>query len=141
MSRLRMIKKGITYHCRKSLLFYKNELWKKKDNDSCFDVTMGSYDRAEICEFIGTYLLSQLCTIINKNDSGLYRDDGLMIQKYINGQQIDQLRKKIIKIFKEIGFQIDTEINLKIVDFLDITFNLISGSYKLYKKANNALLY
>ena len=64
-----------------------------------------------------------------------------MIQKYVNGQQIDQLHKKIIKIFKEIGFKIDIETNFKIVDFLDITFNLINGSYKPYKKPNDALLY
>ena len=64
-----------------------------------------------------------------------------MIQKYINGQQIDKLRKKITKIFKEIGFKIDIETNLKIVNFLDITFNLINGSYKPYKKPNDALLY
>ena len=72
---------------------------------------------------------------------GLYRDDGLMIQKYISGQQIDQLRKKVIKIFKKIGFKIDIETNLKIVDFLDITLNLINGSYKPYIKPNDALLY
>ena len=102
---LKSQEKIIIYHCRKSLLFYKNEPWKKEDSDSCFDVTMGSYDGAELCEFIGIYLLSQLCTIISKNDRGLYRDGGLRIKEYINGQQIDQLRKKIIKIFKEIGFK------------------------------------
>ena len=64
-----------------------------------------------------------------------------MIQKYINAQQIDKLRKKITKIFKEIGFKIDIETNLKIVNFLDITFNLINGSYKPYKKPNDAVLY
>ena len=64
-----------------------------------------------------------------------------MIQEYINGQQIDQLRKKIIKIFKEIGFKIDIETNLEIVNFLDMTFNLINGSYKPYKKPNATLLY
>ena len=64
-----------------------------------------------------------------------------MIQKDINGQQIDQLRRKIIKIFKEIGFKIGIETNLEIVDFLDITFNLINGSYKPYKKPNDVLLY
>ena len=115
------------------MLFYKNEPWKKKDSDSCFDITMGSYGGGELCEFIGMYLLSQLCTIINKNDCGIYRDDGLMIQEYINGQQIDQLRKKIIKIFKETGFKTDIETNLKIVNFLDMTFNLINVSYKPYK--------
>ena len=111
------------------MLFYKNEPWKKKDSDRCFDVTMGSYDGAELCEFIGIHLLSQLRITINKNDCGISKNDGLMIQEYINGQQTDQLRKKIIKIFKEIGLKIDIETNLKIFDFLDVTFNLINGSY------------
>ena len=97
---------------------------------------MGSYGGG----FIGIYLLSQLCTIISKNDCGIYRDDVLMIQEYINGQQIDQLRKKFVKIFKEIGFKIDIETNLKIVNFLDMTFNLIYGSYKHYKKPKDTLL-
>ena len=71
----------------------------------------------------------------------LYRDDGLMVQIYINDKQIDQLYKKIIKIFKEICFKTDIETNLKIVAFLDMTFNLINGSYKPYKKPNDTLLY
>ena len=50
-----------------------------------------------------------------------------MIQEYIYDKQIDQLRKKILEIFKEIGFKIDIETNLKIVHFLDMTFNLING--------------
>ena len=45
------------------------------------------------------------------------------------------------KNFKEIGFNTDTETNFKIVEFLDVTFNLINGSYKSYKKPNNTLLY
>ena len=65
----------------------------------------------------------------------------LWIQKYINGYQIDQLHKKFIKIFKEIGFKLDLETNLKIVGFLDMTFNLVNGSYKLYKKPNSILLF
>ena len=31
-------------HWRKSLLFTENEPWKKKRTESCFDVTMNSYD-------------------------------------------------------------------------------------------------
>ena len=62
---LRIIK-----HCRKSLLYNNFEPWKKKDTDSCFDVTMGSYDGAEVCEVVGIYLLSLLANIIDKNNSG-----------------------------------------------------------------------
>ena len=35
-------------HARKSLLFNKDEAWVKRDNESTFDVTMGSYDGAEV---------------------------------------------------------------------------------------------
>ena len=133
---LRIIK-----HCRKSLLFNENEAWKKKDTESCFDVTMGSFDGAEICESVGIYILHRLSTIIEKNDNGIYRDDGLLVLHNVNKQQIDRTRKNIIKLFKDIGFNIDIETNLKVVDFLDITFNLASGTYKPYKKPNDSLSY
>ena len=102
---------------------------------------MGSYDGAKLCEFIGTCLLEQLYTKINNNDCGLYKDDCLMIQEYINVQQIDQLRKKIRKIFKEIDFKTDIETNFKIADFLHVTVNMINSSYKSCKKPNDTLLY
>ena len=35
-----------------------------------------SYDRAEICELAGIYILSRLSNIIDNNDCGLYRADG-----------------------------------------------------------------
>ena len=47
-------------HCRKSL-YDKNEFWKKKNTDNCFDVTMRRYDVAEICElekFANLYFFS-----------------------------------------------------------------------------------
>ena len=64
-----------------------------------------------------------------------------MIQEHINCQQIDQLRKKIINVFKKTGFKIDIETKLKIANFLDLTFNLINGSQKLDKKPKDTLLY
>ena len=51
------------------------------------------------------------------------------------------MRKNIIKSFKDSGFAIDVETTLKIVDFLDITFNLNNGTYRPYKKPNDLLLY
>ena len=50
----------IINHCRKSLLFSDNKTWKKKSTDSCFDITMGSFDQAEICELVGLYVQSKL---------------------------------------------------------------------------------
>ena len=77
---------------------------------------MGSYDGAEL---VGIYILTRLATIIKKSDCGLYRDDGLVILRNVNGQQIDRTRKNI-KIFKHVGFSIDIETNSKVVDFLNI---------------------
>ena len=51
------------------------------------------------------------------------------------------MRKNIIKIFKDTGFAIDIETNLKIEDFLDISFNLNNGTYRPYKKPNDLLSY
>ena len=48
---------------------------------------MGSYDGAEICELVGIYTLSHLTTFIGKKDVGLYRDDGLIILRQLNGQK------------------------------------------------------
>ena len=49
----------IIMHSRKSLLFSNNEIWLKKDNPN-FDVTMVSFDGAEVCELVSLYLLNIL---------------------------------------------------------------------------------
>ena len=117
-------------HCRKSLLFHENEPQKKSKTKSCFDVTMGSYDGAEICELVGIYILTHQATAIKKSDCRLYRGDGLGIQRNVNWQQINRTRKNIIEIFKDVGFSIDIETKSKVVDFLDLTYNLNNGIYK-----------
>ena len=102
---------------------------------------MGSYDGAEICELVVIYLLSLLANIIDENNSGLYRDDELISLRNVNGQKMNRVRKNVIKTFKEIGFKIEIQTHLKIVYFLDVTFNLANGTYRPYKKANDSLLY
>ena len=62
------------------MLFRNTEAWKKK-SESCFDVTMGSHDGAEVCELVGILILLHLTKHINKNDVGLYRDGGLIVVK------------------------------------------------------------
>ena len=131
----------IIKHSRKSLLFHLDQSWKKKDSNSCFDVTMGSFDGAEICELIGIYMQSILAKIISKSDMGLYRDDGLIVLNNKNGQQTDRTRKKIVKIFKDTDFSIDITTNLVEVNFLDVTFNLLNETYRPYRKPNDELKY
>ena len=62
-----------------SSLFSNNEAWKKKQTESCFDVTMESFDGAEVWGLVGIYILFFLGKLINKEDCGSYRDDGLLI--------------------------------------------------------------
>ena len=47
----------IIKHRRKSLLSYDNQTWNKKSSHDNFDVTMGSYDEAEVCELVGLFIL------------------------------------------------------------------------------------
>ena len=79
----------------------------KKSTESCFDVTTGSFDSAEICELVGLYIQSNLENILPKTNFGLYRDDGLILLRNLNSQQMDKERKIIIKFFEYIGFSID----------------------------------
>ena len=78
-----------------------------------FDVTMGCFDGAEVCETVGLYILSLLNKQFNNKDIGIYRDDGLIVLKNYNGQQTDKARQSIIKTFNNIGFKIEIETNLK----------------------------
>ena len=119
----------IVMHARKSLLFDKDTPWKKKDSNELFDVTMGSYDGAEICELVGLYTLSILTKRYGKEKIGLYRDDGLAVFKDISGSRTDSIRKEITSIFKELGLNITIDSNLKITNFLDITLNLNNGKH------------
>ena len=123
----------IIKHCRKSLLFYNNEPWKKKEHDS-------SYDGAELCELIGIYIQYLLESTLEKDLMGLYRDDGLIILRNTNSKQTDKMRKNI-SIFKSIDFKIEITTNLTEVDFLDVTFNLERNTYRPYKKPNDNLTY
>ena len=127
-------------HSRKSLLFNKEDVWVKKDNPD-FDVTMGSFDGAEVCELVGLYLLDILKNEFGGQNTGLYRDDGLCCFQKLSGPDLEKIKKKMCKIFKENGLSITAECNLKITDFLDVTFDLRNGKYYPYKKDNNQLLY
>ena len=59
-----------------SFLCSNGNTWIKKEGGT-FDITMGGFHGAEVCEIVGLYLLSQLTEIIPKSQIGLYRDDGL----------------------------------------------------------------
>jgi hypothetical protein len=130
----------IIKHARQSLLFNNGQAWTKRNSSSSFDVTMGSYDGAEICELVGLFILSALEKRFGTN-VGLYRDDGLAAINTTSGRLGDKARKDLIQIFGNFGLKITAEANLRRVNFLDITFDLTDGTYKPYRKPNNDPLY
>ena len=132
--------KVIINHARKSLLFNNGDTWMKKDS-GLFDVTMGAWDGAEVCELSGTFLLHLLSQKYNKEDLGLYRDDGLAVFKNVSGPDSEKIKKHFQKLFKEHNLDIVIQCNLKIVNYLDVTFNLENSTYRPFQKENNEVKY
>ena len=83
----------IIKNARKAFLFSEEGVWCKKSNPE-FDVTMGAFDGAEVCQLIGQYMLFLLSKEIPYEQMILYRDDGL---GYIDrsGPTADRNRKKL----------------------------------------------
>ena len=133
------IEKKTILNARKTLLFSNEEPWVKKD--TYFDVSMGAFDGAEVCELVGLMILEKLRENVPNINFGLYRDDGLGVYKKARGCHIDTARKKIIETFKSFGLQITIETRLHEVNFLDVTFNLPDDVYKPYRKPNSKPIY
>ena len=130
----------IIHHCRRSVLVGpKNTLWQKVSNPQ-FDVTMGSNDGAEICELVGLFMLNILAKVMPKENFGLYRDDGLCVVEG-GGPEVERLRKKIVKLFKDHNLKITTESNSNVVQFLDVVMDLTSATFKPFTKPNAIIRY
>ena len=116
-----------------------------KKKSGLFEVTMGAYDGEEVCELVGTYMLSLMSEMYNKKDFGLYRDDGLGMVRKKSGSETEKIiyikKKKIQKIFKENKLVIVIQCNMKIADYLDISLNLNNSNHKPYHKPDNEILY
>ena len=100
---------------------------------------MGAYDGVEVCELVGKYFLYELSKLYEKKDIGLYRDDGLVVFKNKSAPESEKIKKLIQAIFLENELKITIQCNLKIVDYLDITFNLTDSSYCPFNKTNNEI--
>ena len=114
----------------------------KNNNSNLFDVTMGSYDAPEICELVGLFILNHLGKKFGKKNIGLCRDDVLVIIKNRSARLADKPRKELHKVFEQFGLKTTAEANLRVVNFLDVTFDLITtGKYKPYRKPSDDPLY
>ena len=129
--------RNIIIHAKSSILIHKNKPWQKKGSTT-FYVTMGSFNGAETCELVGSFLLSQL-KHLNIN-VGLYQDDGLAITN-ASPRDIENTKKEICRIFNNNRLRITIEANKKIINFLDVTFNLNQNTYQPFTKPNTELQY
>ena len=132
---------NIILQARKTLLHHNDQPWTKKDDQSEFDVPMGSYDGAEVAELVGAYMLWQTKHVITKENMGLYRDDGLGIMKGIGRPEMERKKKALIRIFKQHKLNITVETGIQSVDYLDVVFDLKNNTYKPYRKPGNEPLY
>ena len=128
----------IINNARKSLLFHDGRTWQKKGN--LFDVTMGAYDGAEMCELVGLYILHNMRNKFPELNFGLYRDDGLATLKSTRKTKTEQKKKAIIKMFKEMNLEITIDTGLHRVNFLDVTLH-INGTFWPYAKPNSEVKY
>ena len=129
----------ILSHSRKSFLFCEDQPWVKKEAPD-FDVTMGAYDGAEICELVGLYILNLMTNLIDKKYIGLYRDDGLAMVKG-SWPELERLKKQTHKLFQTFGLKITTESNISSTEFLDVKLNLNNSTFRPYRKNNELPLY
>ena len=131
----------IIKHCRKTLLYYVDSIWIKKGEGWNFDTSTVAYDGAEICELVGCVLLYSIHKIVDPDSHGLYHHDGLVIVDKSTPKKCDGIRKRLHRLFGEFGFKLDTQTELKIADYLDVTLNLFNGTVSPFRKRNQDLRY
>ena len=125
-------------HCCKSVLIYKNCAWSKKDMDDGFDIPLGSFHGAEVCELVGLLILKEIekDNIIEQNKLGIYRDDGLAIEESKSDPNIQRLSKRVRKAFNRFGLEITIESNLVKTDFMDVELDLCNNTFVPFRKPN-----
>ena len=130
----------IIYHVLKLLLFDEKATWMKKKS-SLFDVTMGAYDESEVCELVGTYMLSLISEKYDKKDFELYHDDGLGVVRNKCGRETAKIKKNIQQIFKEDKLYIVIQCKMKIVDYFNVSLSWNNSNCKPYHKPDIEILY
>ena len=65
----------------------------------------------------------------------------MAVFKNISGPESEKIKKDFQKIFKDQNLEIVVQCNMKTVDYLDVTLDLTTGTYKPYHKENNEINY
>ena len=133
--------KIIFQSCR-AVLVSDDKIWIKKGESSeeKFAVTIGSFMGAEVAEICTTFLLSCIKDTLPTVNPGCYRDDGLLVTK-ARPQQIEQQKKVLCEMFKKHGLNIKVAANKKVIDFLDVVFDLNKNIFAPYMKPGDTPKY
>ena len=91
----------VILHACRTILTHDNSHWKKKSSEDDFDVPMGSFHGAELCELVGLFLLDKLKRLANSIEYGIYRDDGLAVTKKSARTNLERIAKQIREVFGE----------------------------------------
>ena len=104
---------SIVMQARKTLLFNDSKPWLKKFVNKDFNVPMGCFDGAEVCELVGSFISKKLCDVLQRENVRLYCDEGLaIIVQQMPGPELERKRKKIIETFKKYGLAVTIKANL-----------------------------
>ncbi|GFR61371.1 hypothetical protein ElyMa_001845000 [Elysia marginata] len=96
--------------------------------NSNYEGIMGSFDGAETCELVGLYVLATVYQLRYFGiQVGYYRDGGLTITDKTHQQAETKKKRKKCTIFSENELSTTTQTNQKVVDFLNVTFDLYLG--------------
>ena len=120
-------------------LYTGDTVWVKKGEIN-FDVGMGAWDGAETCELVGLYILSKLRNKLPNFDHGLYRDDSLGVVE-TTPRNAEKIRQKLHSIMSELGLKITSRANIKVVEFLDVVFDLEKDNYRPFLKPGDRPMY
>ena len=129
---------NVIMHSWKSLLFDGDNIWIKKHDDPNFKITMASYDATEICELVGLYILHVLREKHGKEKNGFYWRFGIFFEISSDRKQNEYERSS----FQYLKLNLNLASYVKrIWRFVDVTWNLNTGTHKSYNKPNNNPLY
>ena len=107
------------------------------NNSIPFDVTIGSYDGAEVCTLVGLFILStsKLFNKYRPAKIGQYlRDDGIAALKNTGPRTASKIRKGFSNAIKEFALKITAQVNMKVVEYLDIPIPETRQPASLHKR-------
>ena len=97
---------------------------------------MGGYNSAQIADLVDLYILDTFSRIVDPIQLDLYHDDKILYIPNSFGPKCSSIQKRIIRVFRFLGFKIEISSNIKVANFLDVTLNLSDKSYRPFLKTD-----